>query len=340
MRNDDVLAQLGAVNPVSEADLSPVDAGALVALREGITMTGRQLPLAHSSRRRIGRRGVTGAIVTVALLGGGAAFAAHQLGYVGGGGAADGITCLTHWVGNNDGFADSTGGPPLTADPVADCQQYQALSGRPPIDDPVAFRAGNPMVFVAPRDQVPADATLFPAVTPRDEVLFELDASTVDMVDGLGSSCLAADDANVFAQAELDRLGLTDWSVTNKAPGTRPPPPVNGEPEGPWICATAFVDPDQLALVVTPNNRDDIETHNGHGTDPFVFELRDSLRIGIADKCVNLGEAKAVATSALGDAHHWPLTAIEDPAASCTRVDMAVGGSIEITLRGPSTTTP
>ncbi|MGV8967784.1 MAG: hypothetical protein ACOH2F_16080 [Cellulomonas sp.] len=337
-----MLAQLRAVNPVTEAGLSRVDAVALVALREGITMTDRQLPLAQSSRRRIGRRGVTGAIVTVALLGGGAAYAVHQLGYVGGGGAADGITCLTHWAGINDGFADSTGGPPLTADSVADCQQYQALSGRPPIDDPVAFRVGavDPRIFVAPQDQVPAGATLLLAVTPRDEALFELDASAVDMIDGLGSRCLAGDEANVFAQAELDRLGLTDWTVTSGTPGTRPPPPANGDPEGPWICATAFGDPDHLTLVVTPNNRDDIETHNGHGTDPFVFDLRDSLRTGITDKCVNLAEAKAVATTALGDAHHWPLTAIEDTAASCTRVDMAVGGSIEITLRGPSTTTP
>ena len=339
MRNDDVLAQLRAVNPVTEADLSPVDAGALVALREGIIMTGRQLPLAHSSRRRIGRRGVTGAIVTVALLGGGAAFAAHEQWYVGGG-SADGITCLTHWAGPNDGYADGTGGPPLTADPVADCQQYQALSDRAPIDDPVAFRAGNPKIFVAPRDQVPADATLLPAVTPRGEALFELDASSVDMIDGLGSRCLAGDEAKVFAQAELDRLGLTDWTVISGTAGPREPLSDPGEPSSPLICARVVVDRDRLALAVTPNDTDDIETHNGHGTEPFVFDLRDSLRTGIADKCVNLAEAKAVATSALGDAHHWPLTAIEDPAASCTRVDMVVGGSIEITLRGPSTTIP
>ena len=73
---------------------------------------------------------------------------------------------------------------------------------------------------------------------------------------------------------------------------------------------------------------------------PYVFELRNALRTGISTKCVSLAEAKAVATTALGETDRWPLTTIEDPTASCTRVDMIVGGSVQVTLRGPVTASP
>lgn len=341
MRNDDVLAQLRAVNPVTEADLSPVDPGALVALREGITMTGRQLPLPNSSKRRIGRRGATGAIVTIALLGGGAAYAAHQQWYVGGS-LADGITCVTQWADPTEHTLESTGGPALTGDPVADCQHYQTLSDRAPITDPVAFRLDDPRIYVAPRSQMPANATVVSAATPRDDATSELEASAHDFVDGLGSRCLSGDEALKFAQSELDRLGLTDWTVANGPAGPRPPvSDVSGrDPSDKLPCARVSLDRDHHAVLVAPNDSDDIDTLNGAGYAPFVYELRDALRTGITNKCVSLTDAKAVATSALGDAHHWPLTAIEDPKASCTRVDMVVGGSVQITLRGPATAIP
>lgn len=325
MRNDDVLAQLRAVNPVTEADLSHVDPGALVALREGITMTGQRLPQATRSRRRIGRQGVTGAIVTVALIGGGAAYAAHQHWYLGGA-SAEKISCGTQWADQTKEILDSTGGPALTGNPVADCQRYQTLSGRPPIEDPVAFRLGSPEIFVAPRSQVPADSTMLPAATPRDDALSELEASTSDMVDGLGSRCLSGDEALVFAHSELDRLGLADVTVVSGPGGDRP-------------CARVSLDWKRLVVVVAANDQADIETLESAGIDPSAYELRDALRAGITNKCVGLAEAEAVATSALGKQHHWPLAAIEDPTASCARVDMVVGGSVQIAIRGPKTAT-
>lgn len=63
--------------------------------------------------------------------------------------------------------------------------------------------------------------------------------------------------------------------------------------------------------------------------------VRDGLREGIATQCLDLDSAAAVAQDVLGQDHHWPLAAIEDPSASCTRVDMEVGGSVLVTLRGP-----
>ena len=325
MRKDDVLAQLRAVNPVTEADLSQLDPGALVALREGIPMAGQRVPQASRSWRRFGRHGVSGVIVTVALLGGGAAYAAHRHWYLGGA-SAEKISCGTQWADQTKEILDNTGGPVLTGNPVADCQRYQSLSGRAPIKDPVAFRLGNPEIFVVPRSQVPAESTVLSAATPRDDALSELQASTFDMVDGLGSRCLSGDQARVFAQSELNRLGLADVKVVS-------------EPNGHLPCARVVLDWKRLVVVVGANDQVNVEAPKGAGTDPSVYKLRDALRAGITNKCVGLAEAQAVATRALGKQDHWPLAVIEDPTASCSRVDMVVGGSVQIAIRGPKTAT-
>ncbi|MFF5114711.1 hypothetical protein [Streptosporangium sp. NPDC000509] len=89
-----------------------------------------------------------------------------------------------------------------------------------------------------------------------------------------------------------------------------------------------------------PNRRRDLNMKNTGTVDPFVYELRDALRAGIASRCVGLDEAESLAKQALGTKHHWPLTVMPDPAASCTRVDLEVGGSIQVTLRGPKVANP
>lgn len=100
------------------------------------------------------------------------------------------------------------------------------------------------------------------------------------------------------------------------------------------------LDPNDLRLVVVANDRDDPEARRrSDDIAGSAFTLRDALRKGIVDKCVNLTDAAALATSVLGDEPHWPTTTIEDPTASCTRVDMVVGGSVQITLRCPVTAT-
>ena len=100
---------------------------------------------------------------------------------------------------------------------MADCQHYQELSGRPPIDDPVAFQWGGPSLYVAPAP-VPADATLIVLQADAGPV-YELSLSLEDYVGGLGARCLSTDDAVVAAQAELDRLGLPGLGGR---PGPRP----------------------------------------------------------------------------------------------------------------------
>src|SRR4051794_22947556 len=100
MKDHDLMQALRATRRVSDAEISDgVDRHALSALREGITMTDRnQLSTVEVPRRhrRLGRRGLASGALALALVGGGAAYAAYSQWYVGGG--ADGLTCMTTWL--------------------------------------------------------------------------------------------------------------------------------------------------------------------------------------------------------------------------------------------------
>ena len=129
MRNDDVIAQLRAVDPATRTDLSRIDPGALSALREGITMSA---PEATKRKRQLGRRGLFVAGVSVVLVGGGAAYAAHVEFF---GGDGDGVNCQHVWNETAAGVP-MVSGPELTGDPIADCDTYEAQAGQPSIADP------------------------------------------------------------------------------------------------------------------------------------------------------------------------------------------------------------
>jgi len=205
---------------------------------------------------------------------------------------------------------------------------------------------GNPNIFVAPRSQVPGNARLLLAPTQNDEALVELDASTHDFIDGLGSRCLAPGQALVFAQSELDRLALADWTVVSENRDDFAQILLrDGEIRQIGPCAQVKLDRDDRTVLVASDGGEDPERWEsldvaGNDVAAPVKALRDVLRTAITNRCVSLPTAQAMVTSALGDKHHWPLAAIEDFAASCTRVDLVVGGSIQITVHGPTTTTP
>lgn len=339
MRNNDVMRQLAAANPVTDADLNRLDPAAGAALREGIVMSAAPQP--RAGHRRVGRRSFLAGGLAVGLVGGGLAYAAVERGWYESSGGADGLTCLSEWVDPTRESADelgvATGGPPITGDPVADCQQYQELSDRPPIDDPVAFRWNSPSVYVAPRSQVPADAEMLEPDVDNGPV-HELWLSVNDFVAGLGAQCLDEDGAVAAAQAELDRLGLADWRVELAA----------REPDRPdQECARVqfAVDPvveggggddaRSRTLVVVPDGtraRDDLR---GNGVDESVFELRDTLRTDIGGQCLDVAAARDVVVEALGPDHHWPTATIVDDGAECTRAYLVAGGSVQVTLYGP-----
>ena len=333
----DELAALRAARRVDDAELATVtDRHALDALREGITMTDRNTaPTVEAPRRgrRLGRRGMAAGALGLALLGGGAAYAGYQHWYAGG--ALDGLTCMARWQDPDRPGADTTGGPALSGDPVADCQRYQQLSGRPEIADPVAFtRGGSASVYVAPRDQVPADGTPVASggtVAADTAGALRLDAALGDWVDGGSSRCFTRTDAPAYMEQEIARLELTGWTA-KVMPDNRP------YEDGP--CGFFDTDPATRTARFYPDRRPDPSTRRpDKDVASFVYDVRDALRKGVADTCVSTTQAQRVAAKALGTEHHWPTTVVPTHD-RCASVDLVVGGSVQIWIYGPAVAKP
>jgi hypothetical protein len=320
MTHDDVLDALRSVDPVDGVDLRRVDRRALDALRVGITMTDRGAA-GPARRRRWSRRGVTAGALAAVLVGGGAAYAGVQQQWFGG--FADGVNCWALWNEPATG-APMIGGADLTGDPVADCETYRAEAELPPLSDPVAFEYEG-MVYVMPRSQVPEGATLRGPATARDAAARELEASLRDWVDGGMSWCADPGSAEAFARSELERLGLDDWQVQVDP---TPDPPHPGSP-----CADMTTGLTPRTVTILPDRASDIAEESG----PSLSALRDALRAGIADTCVSVGDAETVVEQALDGEQHFPTTVVlVDESADCARVDLEVGGSIQVTVHGPT----
>jgi len=337
----DVMTELSQDNPAPEATIARLDRRHLDSIRTA-TLAVQPTPSSARGGRwlRLTPRGVVAGSLALALAGGGVAYAAARQGWFAtGGGAADGLSCVSEWADPTTTVLESTGGPWLTGDPIADCQRYQQLNDLPLLEDPVAFRYGTPQVYVAPRNQVPADADVL-ASGIEDAAVFELYQSVWDTVSGLGAQCYDAAEAPIAAQAELDRLGLADWTVqVEQRPADKQ--------AGPCAAIRFAVDPiveggmaqgpGVTTLVVTPDSHDDRTDLSG--AERWVTQLRDALETQVSDGCVALDQAEAIALVALGE-HSAPVTPIVDNAASCSRAYLLPGGNAEITLYGPRSSQP
>lgn len=260
------------------------------------------------------RRAILAGAVVVAMLGGGAAWAYSKYAAWFTGGALDVFTCMTSWSAPGDAAhaAEQYGGVPLTTDPIADCDHYADLTGKPRIIDPVAVRWQDWQV-VGPRAGMPVEAV--PITQREDPRIFELENSFDDYVDGGLSTCLDETTGSQLAHSELDRLGLTGWRIT-----TREQDPQAGP------CA--------LLLVLEPGVVE-VRTFFSPNPVPESSGLIPLLRSEIAEQCLSLPEAEAIVTDALAAEHHWASSAQVDPEADCTRVDLTITGSLQVFLYGP-----
>lgn len=312
----DVMSILRDADPARRVDLDAVDGRAYAAVEEGILMTPRP------RRTRTARRWTWGAVATVSAaalaLGGGTAYAGYHLyneWYVG---AHDGLNCVTSWEATTGTLWNDErryGGASMSDDPVADCRSYAELTGKGPIADPVAVRLIDGRLVVGPSVGRPADATLVPAITEGEDRVAELGQSLDDYVDGGLSRCFSADEMTGFVQEELSRLGLHRWTITERD-DARPASP----------CSVAMVAADQ-EVIVAENFMPE--------SDVAPTVLSAALRTQVAEQCLTLPEAERAVTQILGDDHHWPTFTRVDSAASCTRVDVELGGSAQVFLRGP-----
>jgi hypothetical protein len=327
----DLMKQLRAADPVRRADLGAVDDAAFAALREEILMTTMLDPTnaapaapaaPPSRRRRLGRRGAVALGLATVLAGGGVAYAAIQAFR---GSSGEGVTCVSAWSSDvAEGLNVDAAGPWLSGDPYADCTTLLAEQGLPPIEDPVAF-AWDGQTYVAPADQVPDGVERLEGRSAVDPAVVELRQSVTDRVDGGASGCRTVAEGVAWAEEELDRLGLEDWTV-----GEHDAVP---EAAGAQVCADLTVDVSGRAVVVGGTADSD-----GILEDPLVAGIVAALKGGITDRCVSLDEARAVADDALTAIDGpFPTTSVPDESVTCARVDLFVGGSLRVTVYGPTT---
>lgn len=264
-------------------------------------------------KRRRTRRIVIGGLA-VAVLGGGVAWAAlsnFTAWYTGG--ALDGLTCVTTWhVPDLDQRDDQYGGSPITDDPIADCNTYAELTGKPRIVDPVATAYRDSLV-VGPREGMPADA--IPVTNMIDPAVRELEQSLEDYVDGGRSRCFDTASGEQFVRDELARLGLSGWTIVTAE---------QDHPRGP--CALMFV-----------SQPGEVQVRGHHSEDqPRTGELVTTLRREVAGQCLSLPEAESAVEQALADEPQYePISSRVDAGAQCARVDVVMGGSVQVFLHGP-----
>ena len=327
----DVMKQLEAADPARRASLDSVEAATFAALREEIIMTGTLLDTAaaerrpaaahRTRRRRLGRRGGIAVALAGVLAGGGAAYAAVQLFA-----AQDtaGVTCMTTWRDSAlDGQHVDASGPWMTGDAIQDCTTLLAQQGLPPVENPVVFEDDG-WVYVTPADQAPDGIEPIEADTgpQTDPNVVELRQSLGDRIDGGRGECRSVEEAATWAQSELDRLGLEDWSID--AVGS------NSDEEP---CSTLSAD--EVGVIrVAPEIEPDALLYS-----PEVDPVVGALRRGLADQCLTADEARALVDQAYStlDYEPFPTTTVVDETLECATADLEVGGSMQVTVHGPTT---
>ncbi|MFC8597839.1 hypothetical protein [Isoptericola sp. NPDC057191] len=322
----DVMKQLRDADPARPGRLDAVDEAVFAALRDDIatTSTRSTADLAEapapttSRRRRVGRRGAVAIGLAAVLTGGGVAYAAVHLFQ---GATGEGLTCVRTW--NADTAAGQhvdAAGSWRTGDPYADCTTLLAEQGLPPIDDPVAF-AWDGQTVVAPADQVPDGVERLEGSQALGTGVVELRRTVEDVVDGGRGECRTVAEGAAWAQGEVDRLGLQDWTVVEQ-PGTEGLP-----------CSDYVVDVQDRQLTVSAS-----EDPYQRLSTPEMDAMTAALRERIVDRCVSLDKARAVVDDVFAPVDfEFPTTDVVDESAGCARVDVLLGGTIDVTVYGPST---
>ena len=215
------------------------------------------------------------------------------------------IECV---IGGTDTIIPATSG-----DPAADCAlQWQRDLGTtpPPL---LAYDNGRGGVTVLPRSQTPPAAYKRLPGHSQDVALIQLQQSLDDYINGLNSRCLDSTAAKALAQAKLAQFGFTGWTITVRNQGS---------------CTNAdIVDPASKTVTL-------IASGTATGQETAFQQLADKLR-PLTQECQSLTAAVAsVRTAAKGLA--YDLNTVTDDSLRCAAIYETVGGTIFLTVRGPS----
>jgi hypothetical protein len=289
--------------PVSDSDAAAFFGA---AGREELLADLTQLPYGRGATRRPAIRRRRRLVVAVAILAlaGIATAATWAVLDTGPARETTSVQCL---IGSNDAIIPST-----TGDPAQDCAaDYKRELGTaaPAL---AAYDNGRGGVTVIPRSQKP-EAGWKRLVSGQDVDLIQLQDSLDDYVNGLNSSCLDSAAATALTRAKLAEFGFTGWTVSVRNQGS--------------CTNTAYVDPASQAVTLISG---DVTT----GRETPFRKLADRLR-PITRECQSLPAAVAsVRNAAQGLTYN--LNAVQDNSLRCAAIYETVGGTIFLTVRGPS----
>lgn len=225
----------------------------------------------------------------------------------------------------------------VTGNPVADCSDtWTGIHGSEPVPSMVAYDDGRGGVHVLlGSEAVPDGYVALPGGSYQDTTLIELKDALNDVGTGLSARCVDEKTARDITRRELDRLGLTDWTIQVDSASR----------DGSTTCVE-FLDlkrnQQQVQLMA---GRDTSREAHPHAA--FAAALHDRLKsecVGL-DRAADLTRSLGAATNIVVNGNHIVITeeaglvihTIEDSSSGCTRANVTVGGSVKVTLRGPTT---
>jgi hypothetical protein len=287
--------------PVTDSDAAAFFG---VAGREELLADLTQLPYGRGvTRRHRRRRRLVLAVAILAL----AAIATAATWAVLDTGQARETTSVQCLIGNNDAIIPAT-----TGDPAQDCAADYKREFGTAAPALAAYDNGRGGVTVIPRSRKP-EAGWTRLVSGQDVDLIQLQDSLDDYVNGLNSSCLDQGAATALAKSKLAEFGFTGWTVSVRNQGS---------------CTNSdYVDPATESITLISS---DVKT----AQDTAIQKLADRLR-PVTRECQSLSAAVASVRNA-AQGLPYNLNAVEDNSLHCSAIFETVGGTIFLTVRGPS----
>jgi hypothetical protein len=212
--------------------------------------------------------------------------------------------------------------PSTSGDPAHDCavEWRREFGSAPPL---VAYANELGSVTVLPRSATPPAG--WRTIHSQDVALIELQDSLDDVINGLNSSCLTSTAATKLAETKLAKFGFTGWTVSVRD---------QQNTNTPGSCTSMEV-VDPVARSIT------LIAGGGLSAGGVSLELADRLR-PLTRSCESLPAAVASVRAAAGNlglsesARTYDLNAVTDNSLRCASIYETVGGTIFLTVRGPS----
>jgi hypothetical protein len=300
------------------APVTDADAAALfgTAASEELLTDLTRLPYGRGAGRPLARRRLVLAVVAVAAIATAATWVVLS------GGLARETTSVECVIKGVDTVIPSTSG-----DPAHDCavEWRRELGGAaPPL---VAYDNELGGVTVLLRSATPP-AGFKRLVAGQDADLIQLQTSLDDFVNGLNSSCFGDAAATDLTESRLARFGFTGWTVSSR--GASSPGGANSDGSSCWNGDIVDPSTQSVTLIASADQNEGMPTS-------LAAKLRPATQ-----GCESLPAAIASVRAAASDlglsesAKSYELNAVEDSSLRCASIYETVGGTIFVTVRGPS----